>query len=101
MSRALFLSNRRMSPGNIFVSSEAGQTPNLLSPILSIAVALFAAIPFISLAQSCTTMPPGLVAWWPGDNDTNDLVGTNIATLQNSTTFSPAEVDFGFSLDGF
>jgi len=30
---------------------------------------------------SCVSAPPGMVAWWPADNFTNDVIGTNNASL--------------------
>jgi hypothetical protein len=49
-----------------------------------------------------TCVPPlkGLVSWWPGDGDTNDIQGNNLGTLQNGATFAPGLVGQAFSLDG-
>lgn len=44
----------------------------------------------------CTPIPFGMVSWWPGDGNPNDLRGGNNGTLFN-TTFVPAEVDQGFN----
>ncbi len=43
---------------------------------------------------------PGLVAWWPGEGNADDVVGANHGTLQGETTFSPGMVGQGFSFDG-
>ena len=48
----------------------------------------------------CVTPPGGLVSWWKGDENGNDSVGTNNATLPNEVTYAPAEVGQGFNLDG-
>ena len=52
-----------------------------------------------SVAQ-CVTPPSGLVSWWPGDGNADDLVGGNTGTLENGATFGPGKVGQAFSLDG-
>ena len=32
-------------------------------------------------AQNCVAPPLGLVSWWPGNGDANDLVGGNPGTI--------------------
>jgi len=45
--------------------------------------------------------PAGLVGWWPGDGNANDIVGANSGTFQGGATANaPAVVGTGFSLDG-
>src|SRR5579864_758669 len=48
---------------------------------------------------ACTPAPSGLVSWWPGDNDANDVTGTNDGTV-NGSTFALGEVNQAFSFDG-
>ncbi len=43
---------------------------------------------------------PGLVAWWPGDGNANDMVGTNNGVLEGSVAFAAGEVGQAFSFDG-
>jgi hypothetical protein len=38
----------------------------------------------------------GLVSWWPGEGNGNDLVGANNGTIQGGVTFLAAEVGQGF-----
>ena len=59
-----------------------------------------AANPHIAGVLACTTPPPGMIAWWPGEGDANDIRGENNGTLQNGTTFMPGEVGQSFSFDG-
>jgi hypothetical protein len=54
-----------------------------------------------SWAQSCVEPPEGLVSWWPGDGDAEDLAGQNDGTLENGATFAPGMVGQAFSFDGF
>jgi len=51
-------------------------------------------------AQTCTPPPAGLVSWWPGDGNANDIVGNNPGTLVGDTTFISGKVDQAFSFDG-
>ena len=56
--------------------------------------------PFVVLS-ACTTAPAGLVGWWPGEGNANDVIGTNNGTLSSSgVTFAGAEVGHGFRFDG-
>ena len=48
---------------------------------------------------ACATPPPGLVAWWPGDGDAHDLVGTNEPTVFTGVTYGDARVGEGLVLD--
>ncbi|MDD5543529.1 MAG: hypothetical protein PHX83_10190 [Acidobacteriia bacterium] len=57
--------------------------------------------PFIQKSfASCVTPPSGMVSWWPGDGNTNDIVGSNNGTLQGGATFAAGEVGQAFSLNG-
>jgi uncharacterized repeat protein (TIGR01451 family) len=48
----------------------------------------------------CVPPPSGMVSWWPGDGNTNDILGGNNGTLQNGATFAPGMVGQAFSFDG-
>jgi hypothetical protein len=47
----------------------------------------------------CTPPPAGLVSWWPGEANANDIVGGNNGTLQGGITFASGEVGQGFSFN--
>jgi hypothetical protein len=49
---------------------------------------------------SCVPPPPGLISWWPGEGNANDVVGTNNGTLVDGVTFAAGEVSQAFHLDG-
>jgi len=51
-------------------------------------------------AQGPISPPAGLVSWWPGDGNYNDIVGSNNLTPQGSITFGTGEVRQAFLLDG-
>jgi len=44
---------------------------------------------------------PGLVSWWPGEGNAEDVVGGNNGTLQGGATFGTGMVGQGFSFDQF
>jgi len=48
---------------------------------------------------TCVPPPPGLVAWYPGDGNANDIQGGNNGTLENGTTFAAGKVDQAFHFD--
>ena len=54
----------------------------------------------VALPNPCLPPPSGLVAWWPGDGNANDLVGTNNATLVAGTTFAPGKSGLAFAFNG-
>ena len=53
---------------------------------------------FSALASS----PPsaGLIAWWPGEGNANDVIGANNGTPIGGVTFKPGIVGQAFALDG-
>ena len=48
----------------------------------------------------CVAPPSGLVSWWPGDGNANDIQGGNNGTLQGGVTFASGKVGQAFSFDG-
>src|SRR3990172_3078266 len=64
---------------------------------ISLAVLLPVAVSF---AQTCVPPPSGLISWWPGEGNANDIVGINNGTLMNGATFVTGKVGQAFSFDG-
>ena len=55
----------------------------------------------VSLPTGCLAVPTGLVGWWPGDGNANDIVCTNHGTLQGGASASGAGVvGSAFTFDG-
>lgn len=52
------------------------------------------------VSSTCTTLPQGLVSWWAGDGNVNDIKNANSGTLQNGAGFSAGLVGQAFSFDG-
>ncbi|MHB8519338.1 MAG: LamG-like jellyroll fold domain-containing protein [Limisphaerales bacterium] len=50
-------------------------------------------------ASNCNP-PSGIVAWWPGEGNANDIIGGHNGTLLNGSTFTAGEVGQAFSFDG-
>ena len=50
-------------------------------------------------SRACFPAPAGLSSWWPGDGNTDDIVGGRDAALQGAT-YAAGLVDQAFSLDG-
>jgi concanavalin A-like lectin/glucanase superfamily protein len=46
----------------------------------------------LSSARADCVPPSGLVSWWPGDGNANDIVSGNNGTLQNGATFGAVAV---------
>jgi hypothetical protein len=63
-------------------------------------VLLTCALMSTASAQTCVQTPRGLVSWWPGDGNAQDIIGPNDGTLQGGATFAPGMVGQAFSLDG-
>jgi CSLREA domain-containing protein len=53
-------------------------------------------------AAACDTPPAGIVAWYPGDGNTDDIQGPTFesGTLHGAATFSAGKVNQAFSFDG-
>lgn len=51
-------------------------------------------------AQTCVPPPPGLISWWPGDDNANDIMDSNNGILLNGATFAAGKVGQAFSFTG-
>jgi len=52
------------------------------------------------LSPVCSAAPPGLVSWWPAEDNANDIQGGNNGTLVKGATFGPGEVGQAFVFNG-
>jgi len=50
-------------------------------------------------SQTCIAPPSGLVSWWPGDGNAQDLVGGNNGTLTNGVSYVPGEAGQAFNFN--
>ena len=54
----------------------------------------------LNRSGECVQAPSGILAWWGGDNNPLDIVGTNNGTLMNGATYGAGKVGQAFSFDG-
>ncbi len=52
------------------------------------------------LAERCVSAPTGLVGWWPGDGNANDIVAGDTASAFGGVSFGAGQVAQGFTLNG-
>ena len=55
---------------------------------------------FRASPADCVSPPPGLVAWWPGEGNANDIAGNNNGTPYNGVGFASGEVGEAFMFNG-
>jgi hypothetical protein len=53
----------------------------------------------VTLAGTPVPQPAGLVSWWPGNDNANDIIGGNNGTLENGAGFALGDVDDAFSFN--
>ncbi len=53
-----------------------------------------------ALTVGCIPPASGLVSWWPGDGNADDIIGSNPGTLEGGATFAPGLVGQAFSFNG-
>jgi hypothetical protein len=51
-------------------------------------------------AQTCDPAPSGMIGWWPGDGNANDIFSTNNGNLVGTTVDTPGIVGTAFWFDG-
>jgi hypothetical protein len=89
----IILKNKKMAGENF--------SAPLISFSLTILVLLALTIATRGTAATCYVPPAGLVGWWPGDGNGNDIIGTNNGVLQGGATATiTGEVGQAFNFDG-
>ena len=73
----------------VIVSSDTAHSP-LTIPLTGVG----------TVAATCVAPPFGLVSWWAGDGNANDLTGGANGTLQGAASFVAGEVGQAFNFDG-
>jgi hypothetical protein len=54
----------------------------------------------LNRSGECVQAPSGLLAWWTGDGNANDVISGNGGTLVNGATYAAGMVEEAFSFDG-
>lgn len=52
------------------------------------------------ICKPCTAAPDGLLAWWAGEDNAQDMLGGNAGVLMNGTSFAEGRAGRAFSFDG-
>ena len=74
-------------------------TPFAALEIAALIVCLAAGtLPARAATSTCLAPPSGLVSWWPGDANNDDIAGPNNPNAATGVSLVPAEVLDGFSL---
>lgn len=66
---------------------------------IGIIFVLFIIFNALAAAQTCIQPPPGLVAWWSAEGNTNDIEGSNHAYQGNTITYAAGMVGQAFHFD--
>jgi hypothetical protein len=83
------------NPGVLAHSARATFLSSL--QVLLGAALLSATIPASPAAAACVEPPGDMIAWWPGDNSTDDIQGGNDGTLQSGAGYGAGKVGAAFS----
>jgi hypothetical protein len=67
-----------------------------LGIILSLSLFPFTSAVLAAPSDSCDPAPAGIVAWWPGEGNAHDFIGTNNGVLEGSISFGSGEVGQAF-----
>jgi len=59
-----------------------------------------AVIAYAQQPQPCIIPPAGMVSWWPGDGNANDIQGTSTGIVNGNVSFVPGKVDQAFNFTG-
>jgi uncharacterized protein (TIGR03437 family) len=83
-----------------FSSPLARRRPHFAALEIAALILWFTAgsLPSRAASSTCLAPPSGLVSWWPGDTNNDDLAGLNNPNAAVGVTHVPGEVLDGFSL---
>jgi hypothetical protein len=83
------------------MKKQTGKRPKTINGVSAVLLALGVASLAHNASGSCFPSPAGLVGWWPGDGNANDIVGPDNGTLQGGATpTAPGVVGQAFTFDG-
>jgi lysophospholipase L1-like esterase len=87
----------------IFNNPQLQDSGNYSMVVTNVAGVATSAVATLTLLPptDCVSAPPGLVGWWPGEGNANDIAGTNNGALQGGALASiTAVVNSGLGFDG-
>jgi hypothetical protein len=71
---------------------------SMLAMVIALGCVLPAATPAVAIAP--VTPPPGLISWWPGEDNCDDIADGNHGTLQGGAQYAAGKVGKAFKFDG-
>ncbi len=81
--------------------TDAGNYALVVSNTAGSVTSSVATLTVVNLPGNCLPPPSGLVGWWPGEGNANDIAGTNNGTLQGGASAGAAGVvGAAFSVNG-
>jgi hypothetical protein len=73
-------------------------------PLVSISligiILLTSSFVYVSAQPSCIVPPEGMIGWWPGDGNANDIQDSISGTINGAVSFTSGKVDNAFSFTG-
>jgi hypothetical protein len=72
----------------VFISNAYGSTNSKLATLT------------VSSSSSCDPVPSGIISWWPGEGNANDIIGNNNGVLENDVAFTQGVVGQAFHFNG-
>jgi hypothetical protein len=79
---------------------KAGSPNRFINAGKTFLLAVAAFVTLTTSAQTCAPPPSGLIGWWPGEGEGQDLAGGNNGSLVNGATFATGMVGQGFQFNG-
>jgi hypothetical protein len=108
-SRAIVRNNQKLTMNHLSSALSCGRsrpTKSIISLRLftnawwcAMAVLAFLPVAFRAWSGECAPTSVGLVSWWPGAGNANDIVGTNNGTLSGGVTFTDGVVGQAFNFN--
>jgi hypothetical protein len=73
---------------------------NVLGHVIIFSAAFLAPLTLIpQLKEACAPPPPGMIGWWPGDSNTNEIIAGRHGATRGSATFATGKVASAFKFD--
>ena len=89
------------SPGLSIANVQAANAGGYSVQVSNVAGVVTSQVAVLTLPGNCVLPPAGLVGWWPGDGNANDIVGARNGTLQGGAIATAPGFDgLAFSFDG-
>jgi hypothetical protein len=83
------------------ISDRHGRWQVITRTALLVAVGVISTgVAMAQLQPVCVSPPLGMVAWWPGDGNTFDIVGGDMGTWNGTSAYTAGEVGQAFSFNG-